>query len=399
MKYLFAVTHTNGSPADVTICKSKRAAVNLMDFVRTQQRRGVEGGASFVNCDDLIAVAYPDGTRYEVQPYTDEAYAEYFKKSNAARSADVNPVKDNFILWRGAKRVGEMYGTGVAAFKEFADFAELEARALAHLAAGSSERGECPKGCPFAGIIHKHIHDEILVLDDPHIDSKPTAEPVKNYVCRVEPHQDRIILDGVYYSVDTIRTLLARRTSWGGTPIPMILHCPNCGEQHIDRDESKDGQCGKLYSTAMINGIGSLFCEKSQDHQGNCGMIAAPWKNPPHRSHKCRVCNHIWRPCDFETVGVQNINTRGKADTVDNTKGGPYRLPAAFMTANRSVFDMLLNQLSAAEELVCLDIHDMKKLNTSGIERVVQLADRIHRIRIAVDSLDGEIRDEQEPKK
>jgi len=64
-------------------------------------------------------------------------------------------------------------------------------------------------------------------------------------------------------------------------PIPMILHCPKCGEQHIDEpDERTPG-----------------------------------WTNPPHRSHLCHGCQTIWRPADVPTVGVRSIETRGKADT------------------------------------------------------------------------------------
>lgn len=62
-------------------------------------------------------------------------------------------------------------------------------------------------------------------------------------------------------------------------PIPMVLHCPRCGQQHIDE--------------------------------------ATPtWGNPPHRSHACQTpgCGTIWRPADVTTAGVAVIGTRGKSD-------------------------------------------------------------------------------------
>lgn len=66
-----------------------------------------------------------------------------------------------------------------------------------------------------------------------------------------------------------------------GEPIPMLLYCPKCGEQHIDEpDERTPG-----------------------------------WTNPPHRSHLCHACGCIWRPADVATVGVRHITTLGKADT------------------------------------------------------------------------------------
>lgn len=62
------------------------------------------------------------------------------------------------------------------------------------------------------------------------------------------------------------------------TPIPMVLHCPLCGVQHID--EPSEG-----------------------------------WDNPPHRSHQCQHCNCVWRPADVPTTGVLSVQTEGKADS------------------------------------------------------------------------------------
>jgi hypothetical protein len=65
----------------------------------------------------------------------------------------------------------------------------------------------------------------------------------------------------------------------GETPIPMVLHCPRCGEQHIDEPTPE-------------------------------------WPNPPHRSHACQTpgCGTIWRPADIATAGVAFIETKGKSD-------------------------------------------------------------------------------------
>jgi len=70
------------------------------------------------------------------------------------------------------------------------------------------------------------------------------------------------------------------------TPIDMILYCPACGTQHIDAPENT--------LTAP--------CEDDV------------WTNPPHRSHLCASCGHIWRPADVPTNGVSAIATRGKDD-------------------------------------------------------------------------------------
>lgn len=65
-----------------------------------------------------------------------------------------------------------------------------------------------------------------------------------------------------------------------GEPLPLILHCPVCGERHIDKPEPESG-----------------------------------WTNPPHRSHLCASCGCIWRPADVPTIGVEALTTRGEADT------------------------------------------------------------------------------------
>ncbi|WP_186126417.1 hypothetical protein [Burkholderia gladioli] len=72
-------------------------------------------------------------------------------------------------------------------------------------------------------------------------------------------------------------------------PIPMLLFCPRCGTQHIDAPEDAE-------------------CDGEVVH-------SAGWSNPPHRSHLCHACDCIWRPADVATVGVEAIETRGKADT------------------------------------------------------------------------------------
>jgi len=72
-------------------------------------------------------------------------------------------------------------------------------------------------------------------------------------------------------------------------PIDMVLHCPACGLQHIDAPDT----------------------EPSAHSDGRESM----WDNPPHRSHLCGRCGHIWRPADMATNGVAAIKTKGKADS------------------------------------------------------------------------------------
>lgn len=79
-------------------------------------------------------------------------------------------------------------------------------------------------------------------------------------------------------------------------PIPMILFCPACRCQHIDAEEPHKPSCRINDST------GQPWCD--------CGQ----WTNPPHISHLCKFCGHIWRPADVPTTGVADITTRGEKD-------------------------------------------------------------------------------------
>lgn len=95
-----------------------------------------------------------------------------------------------------------------------------------------------------------------------------------------------------------------------GAPIDMLLFCPACGMQHIDAAEPWM-ECGADGTSGCRVGPhgpdGALQCEF-------CG--AAPrWTNPPHRSHLCHGCGHIWRPADVPTNGVAAIKTKGSADS------------------------------------------------------------------------------------
>jgi len=78
-------------------------------------------------------------------------------------------------------------------------------------------------------------------------------------------------------------------------PIDMVLHCPACGLQHIDAPE---------------------FNSTRRDPFPSFGADPAlSWTNPPHRSHLCHGCGHVWRPADVPTNGVVAVKTTGKADS------------------------------------------------------------------------------------
>jgi hypothetical protein len=110
-------------------------------------------------------------------------------------------------------------------------------------------------------------------------------------------------------------------------PINMVLHCPRCGTQHVDRAEGE------------IRG----------------GELCLDWANPPHRSHLCAKCGCIWRPADVATNGVTAVATRGKGDTWAPGQPSTGLSPAAregFRAAVREILD--INRLYTLEDLILL---------------------------------------------
>ncbi len=83
-------------------------------------------------------------------------------------------------------------------------------------------------------------------------------------------------------------------------PVKMVLYCPKCGTQHIDAPEPFD---------------------HADDYISESGTLRERWDNPPHRSHLCAKCGCTWRPADVATVGVESIETQGKADTWGKHEG------------------------------------------------------------------------------
>lgn len=89
-----------------------------------------------------------------------------------------------------------------------------------------------------------------------------------------------------------------------GEVVDMLLFCPQCFEQHIDNAMPDVCEtCGKSLSEHPAVGTATAEC-----------FVFKTWLNPPHRSHRCGSCNHVWRPSDVPTNGVQRLETKGNAD-------------------------------------------------------------------------------------
>jgi hypothetical protein len=83
-------------------------------------------------------------------------------------------------------------------------------------------------------------------------------------------------------------------------PVDMVLFCPKCGMQHIDTPMTDAQYTERLHESSWWE-LGGDKPER--------------WTNPPHRSHLCHGCGHIWRPADVATNGVAAVKTKGSKDS------------------------------------------------------------------------------------
>jgi hypothetical protein len=132
-------------------------------------------------------------------------------------------------------------------------------------------------------------------------------------------------------------------------PVDILLFCPHCGEQHVD--EAQPGVCETCGHTVR---------------RCNCSPFTE-WLNPPHKSHRCGFCNHVWRPSDVPTNGVLTLKTKGERD------GNPR--PRYFYTAKDYEDAIAAARESALEEAAqiaetCLDeMVGTKPLTTEEFNR------------------------------
>lgn len=95
-----------------------------------------------------------------------------------------------------------------------------------------------------------------------------------------DPTDPDLVLVACQERIAALESELAQARQQLSEPIDMLLLCPNCGLQHVDApDERTPG-----------------------------------WTNPPHKSHLCHACAHIWRPSDRPTNGAALIATKGDRD-------------------------------------------------------------------------------------
>ncbi len=111
--------------------------------------------------------------------------------------------------------------------------------------------------------------------------------------------------------------------------VQMILFCPICYAQHIDKPDPERG-----------------------------------WENPPHTSHLCESCGFVWRPADIPTEGVASIDTKGQKDI----------LPHEYDIARRTY---LLMQLSRHQSTIVLPSPAKIEQLASDLDVMIGRMDRV----------------------
>lgn len=101
----------------------------------------------------------------------------------------------------------------------------------------------------------------------------------------------------------------------------MIIFCPDCHRQHIDRPDPEAVELADLQDEYHLNSLGDRPQSMAADRLRRMMELEAAdlWTNPVHKSHTCRTedggCGLIFRIADVPTNGVEQIKTIGKDDT------------------------------------------------------------------------------------
>lgn len=121
--------------------------------------------------------------------------------------------------------------------------------------------------------------------------------------------------------------MACEKSTYAAAPIDMVLHCPACGMQHIDASNEDE-----IHIAVVERG----FVLGSRDWEDF--IEENVWTNPPHRSHLCHGCGHVWRPADVPTNGVEAVKTKGQNDSELVRCFGP-GTPVKYVEPGKLVWD------------------------------------------------------------
>jgi hypothetical protein len=152
----------------------------------------------------------------------------------------------------------------------------------------------------------------------------------------------QLMLEKVPLAGDYITTLnsIPAASSDKGEAVDMVLYCPKCGFQHIDAPEID------ILDIQLVN-AGMPDADRS-------------WTNPPHKSHLCHKCNHIWRPSDNPTNGVERTKSGKDADTAPQQEQDKLALstPAGYALVPIEPTQQMLNACNIDDSANSYSFHE-----------------------------------------
>lgn len=140
---------------------------------------------------------------------------------------------------------------------------------------------------------------DLINLSDRRLETTPRIETVGAVGGIGNPYARCPTIETVWRGIDwssgalILRPSVKLRLADKQAPVAMVLHCPECGTQHIDKPEN-DVEYEMRISLP--------------------GQSNERWTNPPHKSHLCLKCDIVWRPAEIYTEGVESV-PRGERDT------------------------------------------------------------------------------------
>jgi hypothetical protein len=138
-----------------------------------------------------------------------------------------------------------------------------------------------------------------------------------------KPEYDFIDLDALVRNVASgcVGEAVGERLRENPKPIDMLIFCPNCHKQHIDRPDPEIEELESLRREFELSSLGDRPQSMAAAKLSRLFELESAnlWSNPVHKSHTCREddggCGTIFRIADVPTNGVAHLRTMSTNDT------------------------------------------------------------------------------------
>lgn len=220
-----------------------------------------------------------------------EDLADGLRKAAAALEASDHALAEmKSLVALSEQQLAAMHGLSVNLYRDEAMLSYSGLRRLIVTAARSTHNQERAEAAEAAfATARVDALEEAAQVCDAEVSVALFEAGERKGLSTASPYQKAAVwLEQAAAGIRELKQSGARAPDGVDAPIDMLLFCPKCGRQHIDAPDADSSVESSGHETA--------------------------WTNPPHRSHLCKFCGHIWRPADVATNGVAVIKTRGEKD-------------------------------------------------------------------------------------